>query len=245
MSLPIVLIHGFPLDSAIWAPQKAALEAAGHRVFTPDLPGFGSAPAWPQDRCSIEAFAHGIHELIRGQIGEPAIVGGLSMGGYILLALLRAHPESVRAAMLFDTRPDPDTPEARATRLKTIAEVPTQGTAALVETMLSRVVGKRADNQVRAQVRAIMARQSVEGIVGAQWAMAHRQDQTHLLATLQMPVLLVVGADDVITPPSVALNMHNHMRHAMLVQIAGAGHLANFEAPEPVNEALQTFLGTI
>ncbi|HVX86626.1 MAG TPA: alpha/beta fold hydrolase [Phycisphaerae bacterium] len=242
---PIVLIHGMPLDASMWADQADFLRARGRTVFTPDLPGFGNAPALPRDRTSIEAYAAVVRDLIETQAGGRAIVGGFSMGGYVLFSLLRDAPHLVSAAMFFDTRPDPDTPEARKGRLDNISRIEREGLPGFFDASLARLMRKKPDPAVKARVRAIMDRQSPEGVIAGQLAMSRRRDQTDLLAELTIPVMVLVGAEDSITPPSVALNMQSHMPHAMVVQVVSAGHLAVMEQPVAVNGHLATFLATI
>ena len=242
MKLPIVLIHGFPLDSAIWERQAKALGDKGYTVLTPDLPGFGATPVQPH--ATMESFAAAIHEVIVAA-GGRAVVGGFSMGGYVTLALLREYPESVAAAMLIDTRADPDSPEARAARLASVEDMKAGGPAKLIETMLGRVLTKHSSPELKGRVRAIMERQRVEGIIAAQQAMAKRHDQTELFSQLTIPLLVVVGAEDAVTPPSVAMAMHNRVPHSMLVQVAHAGHMAPMEEPERVTGAIETFLATV
>lgn len=249
MKPPVVLIHGFPLDAAMWEPQTTFLSSRGYQVYAPNLPGFGppggSAPPWPKERCSIEAFAEEVYQLIQTLPGKQAVVGGFSMGGYVLLALLRDYPDAVRAAMLIDSRAEADTADARANRLKAIQDVSAGGTEVIVDTMLGKVLSKHATPAQREHARTLMARQNPQAVIGAQWAMSRRHDQTDLLAALQIPLLLLVGADDSLTPPSVAIGIHNHVPHAMLVQVARAGHLAPLEQPASVNQAMLTFLKTL
>ena len=244
LTAPIVLIHGYPLDGSMWAAQAAALQADGHQVLTPDLPGFGGTPP-PDPECTIGDYASFVHTLIREQAGGRAIVGGLSMGGYVVLELLQSYPEAVAAALLIDTRPEADTPEVRAGRQQSAAQIQQSGMAAVCYAMLERLVSRHAAPQLRQTVRDMMLRQPVAGVLAALHAMARRPDSTDLLATLKIPMLLVVGDHDVITPPSVAFSMHNHMPHAMLVQVADAGHLTPMEQPAAVTQAIKTFLGTL
>jgi 3-oxoadipate enol-lactonase len=243
--LPIILVHGFPLDASMWKNQAEYLRSRGHTVITPNLPGFGGTPHLPREGSSMQSFADEVHRVIL-QHGGRAIVGGFSMGGYVLLALLRQHRESVGAAMFIDTRAEADAPAARETRLQSVEEITRTGsTSGIVETMLGKVMGKRPAPGVKEQVRAIMERQPPEAVMHAQLAMATRRDETELLATLTMPVLIVVGAEDAIAPPSVALAMQSHMTHAMVAQIVSAGHMAPMEQSAAVNTAIETFLATV
>jgi 3-oxoadipate enol-lactonase len=229
----------------MWAAQASALAAAGYRVTAPNLPGFGGTPAWPKDHCTIDHYADEIHKIIKNDLGGQAAVAGFSMGGYILMALLREHPESVRAGMFINTRPEADTAEIRGNRLKSIEQVRAAGTSAIAEMMLDRLLARKNAPAIRQQVRDMILRQSPEGVIGALHAMSRRPDSTDLLATLKIPMLIMVGDHDAVTPPGVAIAMHNHMPHAMLVQIANAGHLAPIEQPEAVNTAMLTFLATV
>ncbi len=243
--LPIVLIHGFPFDATMWRHQVDFLRGKGRVVITPNLPGFGGTEAWPREKTTIDAFAEMVHGVIEREAGEKAIVGGFSMGGYVLLALLRDHPGSVAAAMFIDTRPDADSAEARANRMKSIDEIKANGPAGVYDAMVVKQLSKRPMEGVKAEARGIMGKQPGEAAANALWAMAKRRDQTDLLPELTLPVLIVVGAEDGITPPSVALNMQSHMPHAMVVQIVGAGHLSVLEQPKAVNGAIETFLATV
>lgn len=244
--LPVVLIHGFPLDARMWAAQLAALTghgAGGRTVLTPNVCGMGGAEGAPgRAEASMEMLAEQIHALIEKECGGRAVVGGFSMGGYVLLALLRNYPEAVAGAMFIDTRADADTAEVRAGRMKMIDDTLSRGTGGVVETLMGRLFGKRAGEGVRQAVRKIMEEQSAEAVVAALAAMARRRDQSDLLPELTLPVLIVVGAEDVITPPSVALAMQSHMPHAMVAQIVSAGHMSPMEQPGAVNGAIAAFL---
>lgn len=240
----IVLIHGFPFEGSMWQAQVEALSAHGHKVFAPNLPGFGGTPAWPKEQYSIEAFAEEIFKFIQTLDGKP-VIGGLSMGGYVVAALLREHQDAVAGAMFLDTRVDVDAPEVKQRRLASIDEVQKDGPENLFQTMLARLVAPKAPKDVRERVLGIMRKQSIEAIVGGQWAMARRHDQTDLLPQLTVPALVIVGAEDATTPPSVAMGIHNKIAKSQLVQIAGAGHMSPIEQPHSVNVAIETYLKTI
>jgi pimeloyl-ACP methyl ester carboxylesterase len=245
--LPILLIHGFPLDNTLWQAQVEHLTAKGYTVIAPNLPGFGhpATTPIPLEYATIDAYAEFIHTIIQQLPQKKAIVGGLSMGGYILLALLREHPDDVAAAMLLDTRAEADSPEAKAARFKSITDVQTAGSASIIDGLVAKQLRKKPLESNKQKVRAMMARQSAQAIITAQTAMSKRHDHTDLLAQLKIPVLIVVGAEDQITPPSVALAMQSHIPHAVLAQIVNAGHLTPIEQPTALNATLDTFLATV
>ncbi len=244
MSAPqtILLLHGFPLDSGMWTPQRSALEGLGYRVLTPDLPGFGRRKPWPRENCSMESFADDIHRLLRADTGGSAAVGGFSMGGYVLLALLRRHPEVVTAVMLMDTHAAADTPQVRENRRNMIRAVPESGVKPVADAMVPRLLSSTAPAELRRHVFAMICSQNPAGIVNAQEAMARRGDHTDLLRQLRVPALVVVGQEDVLTPPATARAMCDQIPAGRLVEIPGAGHLANLEAPQAVNAAIVEFL---
>jgi pimeloyl-ACP methyl ester carboxylesterase len=254
MALPILLLHGFPFDGAMWRQVAERLAASGARgkeegalrVFAPDLPGFGALamPIPSPESLTMEWYAEVVHRLVRG-LGGRAIIGGFSMGGYILLALLRAHPEAVAGAMFISTRADADSPEGRANRLKSIADVRAQGTEGLVEAMMGRLVGPEASEALRKEMRTIMNRQTSAAVIGAQSAMSRRRDQTELLPQITAPALIVVGAADVVSPPAVARGMQAGLANCRLVEIPNAGHMAPLEAPEAVAAAMGEFASSI
>lgn len=242
---PIILIHAFPLDATMWTPVTERLRSVGHTVHTPGLPGFGSRFAWPVDTCSIEGLADDIHALILEQPAGTAIVGGCSIGGYILLALLRRHPAAVRAAIFLDTHAAADPPEMIANRKNVIAKVKLEGIAPLAQSMAGRLLSASAPEALRSQVAVMITRQSANGVIGLQQAMAKRADQSDLLPKLTIPMLFVVGAEDQITPPAVMRAMVEQctLRPAPeLVRIPAAGHLAALEQPELVANVIDEFV---
>lgn len=238
----IVLIHGFPLDQEMWRAQVRFLHAAGRRVLTPDLPGFGSRPGNPPHRCSIGAFAEDIHHFIARNAIAPCIIGGFSMGGYVLLALLNRFPDDACAAIFIDTHPAADTVEARQGRLKSITELQADGIGALLNRMPDRLLSPAAPPELRKQVADMIARQNPAGMIRAQMAAAMRVDQTLYLPEIKIPSLVIGGAEDVITPPHVMQRWCSQLPDARWVEIPGAGHLTPMEAPDAVNRAVGEFV---
>lgn len=247
---PLLLLHAFPLSKEMWEPQLAAL-AGSYRCLAPDFPGFGDSepPAGPigEDSGMSGLAADAVALLDHLGVGR-AVVCGLSMGGYAALALCEACPERVRALVLADTRSGADAPEAREKRLATAREVEEKGSGVLVESMIPRLLGAgtlEGRPELRQWVERWIAAASPAGVAAAQRGMAARPDRGTVLAGLRAPVLILVGEEDVLTPPEESRRMQREAPGSELAVLPGAGHLSNLEQPEAFNRALGGFLARL
>jgi pimeloyl-ACP methyl ester carboxylesterase len=243
--LPVVLLHAFPLNRMMWEPQIAALFGEC-RCIVPDLRGFGDSPK--SGPYSMDQMADDVMALLDVLQIERAVFGGLSMGGYVVFNILRRYRRRVRALLLADTRAAADTPEGRKKRDDLIALARSEGAGAVGERQIIGLTGKdtrEKQPELADRIRAVMAGESVDGIVGALEAMKARADSTDLLASIDVPTLVVVGDQDVITPPKEARAMHQQIRGSRLEIIPGAGHLSNMERPAAFNAALSDFVGSL
>lgn len=238
---PILLIHAFPLSSAMWEDQIDAL-ATRFRVIAPDLRGFG-ATARGSGITSLDQAAGDLAALLDHLNLKTVTVVGLSMGGYIAFALLRRHPANVARLVLADTRAGADSPEAQHAREQNAQLAEHEGAAAVAEQMLPKLLSAQADAAVRDEVRKIAAANDRAGVAAALRAMAARPDSTPDLATITVPTLIIVGAEDVLTPPAEARAMHAAIANSQLLEIPQAGHLANLEAPDAFSTAIEEFVG--
>jgi pimeloyl-ACP methyl ester carboxylesterase len=246
----LLLIHGFPHRGALWDPVRAELSVLeggqSWSVLAPDLRGFGDAPAAASP--SIDAYADDLLALLDARGVARAVVCGLSMGGYVALALWRRHPTRVRALVLADTRAGADDAAQRARRVELAARARAEGSEAVAEAQLSGAVGKttRARHPERAEsLRVLMASVPVGGIVAALDAMRERPDATPLLAGITVPTLVVVGDEDVLTPPREARALAAAVPGARLVEIPDAGHVSCWERPDAFAAALADFLAAL
>ncbi len=237
---PILFIHAFPLHSAIWERQLAAFSPR-HRVIAPDLRGLG-ATARGSGAASLDQHADDLAALL-GHLGiENATVVGLSMGGYISFALWRRHRERIAALILADTRAGADSEEGKQSREKNAKLAEEQGPSAIADQMLPKMLSPNAPAALRDEVRGIIESNDRAGIAAALRAMAARPDSTPLLATIDVPTLVIVGAEDALTPPSDAEAMFNAIPGCRIAEIPGVGHLSNLEAPEAFNAEVTEFL---
>lgn len=240
-----LLVHGFPLDHRMWLDQIGPLAGVGRRIMAPDLRGHGRS-GWAGDVShSPDLFADDLAALVEVTASGPVDVVGLSMGGYAALALWERYPALVASLTLVDTRPGADTPAAREGRDEVIAGVVANGRGPLVEQMTARLLAAGAPVIVRARLRTMIEEQPFEGIVADLAGMRDRRDRTGLLARISVPTLVVVGSEDVVTPPSEAEAMASAIPDARLVVIPGAGHITPMEAPGSFNAELQAFWATV
>jgi pimeloyl-ACP methyl ester carboxylesterase len=243
--MPVVLLHGFPHDRTLWSPQMGAFVDTC-RCIAPDLRGFGESCVEPP--YSMDRYADDVIDLLDRLGIARAVIGGLSMGGYVAFALWRRHRERVRALVLADTRAGADSDETRAKRRTQIEVVRSRGAAVLAAQIVPGQLGPRTRERhpdIVEVVREIAARAPVEGIVGAIEAMIARPDSTSTLASIDVPTLVLVGEDDDITPPAEAMKIHEGIAGSQLETIAGAGHLASIERPAAFNHVLSEFLGRL
>jgi 3-oxoadipate enol-lactonase len=241
---PVLLIHAFPLNKAQWEPQIRAL-GDRFRLVAVDLKGFGGSDA-PTDRkdYTMDSYAREL-KLVLDELGAPqATLVGLSIGGYIAFAFHRLYPEAVGHLILADTRSEADPPEGVEKRSAQQEQVESEGIAGLVDAMPNALLCEktRANKpDVVEEVRRLMDNPDA-GYIGGLEAMKKRPDSTGDLTSIDVPVLILVGEDDGLTPPDFSRSMHEAIGGSQLVVIPEAGHLSNLEAPDAFNAALVDFL---
>jgi pimeloyl-ACP methyl ester carboxylesterase len=240
---PLVLIHAFPLAADMWRPQLERVPR-GWRVLAPDVGGFGPSAA-PVASPAMEDFAREIVALLDELRIDRAVIGGLSMGGYVALATFRLAPERFSGMVLANTRAKPDTPEGREGRDRMSALVREKGPAAVADQMLPKLLGatsRRARPQLEPALRRMIEANSPDGIDGGIHAMKTRPDSTPLLARVGHPALVIAGEEDSLIPVAESEEMHRLLPRAHLVLLPSAGHLSSFEVPDDFSEALGNFL---
>ncbi|HVG62632.1 MAG TPA: alpha/beta fold hydrolase [Hyalangium sp.] len=241
--LPLLLLHAFPLNSSAFEPQVRALSGR-YRFILPDHRGFGLSKLGegPTEMSRIARDALALLDALK--IGS-AVVGGVSMGGYAAMALLREDAGRVRGLVLVDTQATADDEAGRARREASAKEALEKGVEPLVQTLLPRLLAAGPDSPVGHEVAAMMRAAAPEAVAAAQRGMALRQDSKDILARYAGPALVVVGENDAMTPQEKARQMADLISGARLEVIPGAGHLPNQEQPERFNEVLDSFLASL
>ena len=244
----VVLLHGFPFDRSMWTAQTEGIGDV-YRVIAPDLRGHGETAA-PDGIYTMDAMADDVIELLDAlQLHEPVVLGGLSMGGYVALSAVTRYPARFRGLMLFDTRATADSPEAAKGREELAKRVEESGSVtAVVEGLVPKLFSaitrqKHADRMM--PIVKTMESTVPRAVAGALRGMAVRPDRTSALAGISIPTLVIVGEDDVVTPPSDARQLASGIPNAALRVIPDAGHLAPVESPEACNRAILAFLNEL
>lgn len=241
---PVVLLHAFPLSRKMWQPQTDALAAAGFHVILPDLRGFGENHNFA-DINTMEDLAKDVAELLDNLKIERAVIGGLSMGGYVTFNFYRLFPEKFAGLVLFDTNAAADSDEKRQSRFDLIDEIEKSGAQALIEGMLPNLISehtKENNAELVEQLRTMFSAVNPQAAIAALRGMAERRDHTSLLKDIRVPTLLIFGEHDKITNPEIAEKMKSEIPDAALTVIKNAGHYSNLEQPEAFNDALVSFL---
>lgn len=239
--IPVVLMHGFPLDRRMWDTQVAELSSS-RRVIAPDLAGFGQSQS--DEPFTMESQADAVHALLDELGALPCVLAGLSMGGYIALAYACKYPADLRGLMLVDTKAEGDSAEQKQGRQKMIELVRARGSKAVAEQMLPRMLAPDTPQKrpvVAQALRSIMEACPPKTIEHALVAMRDRPDRSPNLPSISVPTLIIVGDADSITPVPVAEQMQKQIPNAQLVVIKGAGHMSPMEQPAQVNRAMGGF----
>ena len=240
---PLLLLHAFPLNGKMFEPQMEVVSAT-RRVIAPDLPGFGRSPRTPAQP-DVGYYAGCVRALL-DRLGIPRVVlGGASMGGYVAFECVRSFPERVSGLVLANTRPDADTEEAREARKEMALRVAQEGIGVLVDLQMERLLSPQTraeDGNLVERVRSIILENTPDGAVAALGAMRERPDSTATLGQINVPTLVVGGAEDTISSPGVMGEMAAGIPDARHVTLPNVGHLSNLEDSQGFNEALKGFL---
>jgi pimeloyl-ACP methyl ester carboxylesterase len=242
--LPVVLLHAFPLSSAMWIDQRNGLSDVA-RVITPDLRGFGGSQLG-YDEPSLDHVADDVAAMLDGLGLDRVVLGGLSMGGYAAMAFLRRHPHRVLGVVLADTKATADPQPARDKRERIAARLDAEGTVeALVEEVLPALCGPTTARDrplVVGRVKGLVEAAPPAAAAWAQRAMAARPDSLDLLRTVDVPALVVLGDEDGLSTRDDADAMFDALPDARLDVLSGAGHLTAIEVPDDFTASLRRFL---
>jgi len=240
---PLLLLHGFPMSSAIFSPIRPFVERAG-RLVTIDLRGFGASEA-PPGSYDMESLADDVVRLADHLGLARFVLGGHSMGGYVAFRVAANHRRRLSGLILIDTRAAADTPEGVERRRASIAAITAGGRDAFLDAFLPLLVAPATRDrrpEVMELLRAIAAGIPDHVLIGCLEGMMTRPDSRGLLAGLDLPALVIHGADDAVMPPDEARALALALPRGQVCVVADAGHTPTLEQPEVVGEAIARFM---
>jgi len=240
---PVVLLHPFPANHKVWLPA-AELLAGRYRLILPDLRGHGQSGAGA-GAATMEKHASDLLRLTDASGVSRGVFAGVSIGGYVLFEFWRRHRERVAGLILCDTRAGADTEEGRTNRLKAADDVEKQGPVPFIDSMIPKLLGdttRTTRPDVVERARKMMLEMPVAGIAAVQRGMAARPDSVADLKTISVPTLVIVGAEDTITPLTEGELLQRQIAGSRLAVIPRAGHYAVLEQHEAAGKLIRRFL---
>src|SRR2546430_9278748 len=197
---PVLLfVHGFPFDRTMWIPQLAGLAKIRTAVAV-DLRGHGLSDAMSGSDFSMDLFADDIAKTLDVIRADQADLAGLSMGGYVLFAFWRRHPDRIRSLIFIDTKAEADGDEAKAGREKTAEMVAEKGLQPLYESLGPKVVGSSPSIEVQDKLKEMFLNTAPEVAAADSLALRDRPDSTGDLPPIKVPVLWMHGEEDTLLP---------------------------------------------
>jgi 3-oxoadipate enol-lactonase len=239
----IIFIHGFPLNKSMWDTQLDELKKY-YRVIAYDIRGHGNSETG-HGEFSIDIFVHELISLMNILQLDKVSLCGLSMGGYIALRAVEEFPDRFEALILSDTQCIADSTEAKAKRMMTIEKIKQHGVEKYADESIKNLFAAESFSTKKeeiAAVREMIVNTSGKSIFNTLHALAERKETCSRLQDINIPVLIMVGKEDKITPPDAARLMHEKIQHAAICIIEHAGHLSNMENPEEFNYQMKIFL---
>ncbi|MBK8450082.1 MAG: alpha/beta hydrolase [Saprospiraceae bacterium] len=242
-NIPIIFIHGFPFDKSTWRKQMDYFNA-NYRVISYDIRGFGKSTS-NKEIHSIDLYADDLIEFMDVLKIEKAIICGLSMGGYITMNAVCRFPGRFQAVILCDTQCIDDTPEIKLKRSQTISQIKAGKVKLFADNFVNSIFSTQtleSKTELVEEIRSLIYGTSAAAIIGALNAIAQREDVCNELKALTLPVLILCGEEDLLTPPSQSEIMNAMILNSKLEMIDHAGHLSNLEKPNDFNLKIANFV---
>jgi len=238
------MIHAFPLTPAIFEDLRTQMTTP---LLTPTLPGFGFEPM-SNEPPSMGALADSVLAFADSQNIDQFICGGVSLGGYVVMELMRRAPQRLAGAVLADTKAGADSDQAKTNRERIARLALQRGTEALVDSMLLPLMGKTTKEtkpQIVKRVAEIFREASPAAIAWTQRAMAARPDSSLEIQKFSEPLLVIMGAEDEISPLEEARVMAKSAPRGEIAIVQGAGHLSPLEQPSECANLIENWLSRI
>ncbi len=244
---PLILLHGFPLDHRQWLPQLNQLSAS-YQVIAPDLRGFGQSTL-TEEQYSLADLADDVEQVRQHFAPDQQIaLCGLSMGGYVAFEYWLQFGAQLKGLILAHTKPQADTPEARAARQQMCDLARASGSWEAVSGMLPKLLSAEhiAERGLPLTATEQMLKAcSIDAVCSAQEALAKRSDFIAKLPAIHTPTLVITGSDDTLAPVEATRKWAAVIPNSSCEVIPRAAHLSPLEAPDVFNQHVHSFLQTL
>ena len=242
---PLVLLHGFAEDASVWNNQIDFLKKYC-KLIVPHLPGSGSSFFTNEnDGSSIEEYAEVIYKLLLHEKIDSCIMLGHSMGGYITLAFAEKYSSMLRGFGFIHSTSFADSDEKKQNRLKGIAMMEEYGGYAFLKTttpnLFASTFKKEHPDKIEALIEAGKTF-STKALQQYYKAMMNRPDRTDVLTNSNVPVLFVLGTDDVAAPMNDVLKQTHLPKISFIHVLENTGHMGMWENAAKVNDAMLEFI---
>lgn len=241
----LLLIHAFPVNKAVWEPVRIRLRDAGISVDSLDLLGFGDrACERPSEAQGLDALGDQVAAWA-ARTDEPRYLAGLSLGGYVVMNVLRRYPDLVDGAILVDTKASADDADGVGVRRGFADRAEREGNGWIADAMMPKLLGattRESRPEVVAAVTAMISDSPAESIAWVQRAMADRPDSLPVLADAGKPILVIVGEEDAISTQTECEDLAAAIPGSELQIIPEAGHLSPIEDPDAVAAAIANWM---
>lgn len=245
-SRPIIFVHGFPFDHVMWDEQVKTLKENFYCVRY-DIRGLGASPAG-DGQFTLEMFVDDLETIVYEMNLNKPVLCGLSMGGYISLRAVERMQDKFSALILCDTKSTADDNEGKLKRAAAIKQINVGGFGAFIELFVRNCFGEKYVSENPGAFNAVVNRSKMNspvGVKGSILAMAGRTDTTHILEHIKIPVLVICGSEDKLSPPDVMKSMADQIPNSEFLLIEGAGHMTPIEKPDKVTGEIKKFLSAI
>jgi len=243
--VPVVFVHAFPLNQAMWADQILALDSTA-RVLTFDIRGLGKSEL--NGPYTLEFVVDDLIALLDRLKIKKAVVVGLSMGGFVAIRAVERNPERFLGLVLADTKAASDSDHSKLGRYKSLKAIQENGLSAFIDSFLKTSFMKVPDLEKRPyfiKATEIANHNTAMGVSAALLALTSRTDTTDDLKNINIPTLILHGEFDGVIQESDAEILHNQIKNSDLFIVPNAGHLSNLENPDFFNDHLTKFIKSL
>jgi 3-oxoadipate enol-lactonase len=239
--LPVVLVHAFANDRMLWRPQIEALRTR-YRIIAPDLRGSGGSSRTDGQAVSMDQYADDIVALLDHLKIDRAVIGGISLGGYVALSIALRHAQRTAGLILANTRATADSSDWASFREALVRDIGQRGAVAVAENYGDKPFSSTCPADIKEEVRRMILRQPTTGLVSCTRGMAQRPDRSAGLSDIKVPTLVISGTEDAYMPSAESEAMHRAIAGSTFVNIPGGGHASNVDSAAAFNEAVEKFL---